>query len=538
MRKQFSGNATLATITDALASDGTTFSTNTAIGYPTAGPFVVMLTRLSDGAQEKILVASRSDVTFTVEQRGYDGTVPAAFASGDQVRHVVDAQTIQEANNHSSSVLDLNSAPEGHWRELDSDSLSASAALTDFPEGNSVLLITSGASPSWGLETTGVATAGTVTTYRVAGPLFLRSWQQYRLHTGITYWRTALTETTWNPWRLVLTSQGGDVTGILNIKSPTPLISFNDTDIAYKWRIYADAGNFRIQNDEPGTFTREPISFNSTQALFDPGTSALPSISFRTDTDTGLIISGANSMGFINGGILIGESLTSGFRLKDGSVSVPSYSFLNEPDTGFYIIGQDDLGFSVGGVLQFRLRGATNSHVIYNGAFVPGTDNALLLGGPSNRWSTVYAGTGTIQTSDELTKSSIQTTSLGLDFIKKLKPVTYKFKEGRRPHEGLLAQEVRNTLDELGIEDFAGYIDPSVGAKKPAKPRKRKEESKEEFAERMKTYKQQVEQYESELKAPKGLRYSEFIGPIIRAVQELSSELTEVRKELEVLKNA
>ena len=45
-------------------------------------------------------------------------------------------------------------------------------------------------------------------------------------------------------------------------------------------------------------------------------------------------------------------------------------------------------------------------------------------------WKTIYSNTGTINTSDQRLKTNILSSDLGLDFINKLNPVSYKFIEG------------------------------------------------------------------------------------------------------------
>lgn len=52
---------------------GQTFTVADATGYPSSGRFVAQLSR-ANSDEEKVLVASRSGTTFTVETRGYDGT--------------------------------------------------------------------------------------------------------------------------------------------------------------------------------------------------------------------------------------------------------------------------------------------------------------------------------------------------------------------------------------------------------------------------------------------------------------------------------
>lgn len=144
---------------------------------------------------------------------------------------------------------------------------------------------------------------------------------------------------------------------------------------------------------------------------------------------------------------------------------------------------------------------ATSGAATVAATFRPATDNALTLGGSGARWSAVWAATGTIQTSDARQKTEIAPSDLGLDFIRALEPVRYRWtvggndngqaRPGRRTHYGLLAQQV---LAALGERDFAGHI-----LSDPADP-------------------------DSE----QGLRYDAFIAPLIAAVQELAARVDEL----------
>jgi len=140
---------------------------------------------------------------------------------------------------------------------------------------------------------------------------------------------------------------------------------------------------------------------------------------------------------------------------------------------------------------------------------IPAADNATSLGNASFKWSVVYAANGAIQTSDENEKTDIAPTPLGLDFVNSLNPVSYKWivggndvvgaqedgtpivepRAGSRTHHGLLAQEVKAALPD-GV-DFGGWVltdkdDPN---------------------------------------SQQALRYDQFIAPLIKAVQELSTKV-------------
>jgi hypothetical protein len=163
-----------------------------------------------------------------------------------------------------------------------------------------------------------------------------------------------------------------------------------------------------------------------------------------------------------------------------------------------------------------------------NGALIPITDNSYALGASGARWSAVWAANGAIQTSDERTKTSIETSQLGLDFINDLQPVSYKFSvggnkvirqvyrdaegnevsqdtegaipseilteeiEGQRTHYGLLAQQVKAAIPE-GV-DFGGWILTD----------------------------------KDDPESQQGLRYDQFIAPLIKAVQELTARVVEL----------
>lgn len=118
----------------------------------------------------------------------------------------------------------------------------------------------------------------------------------------------------------------------------------------------------------------------------------------------------------------------------------------------------------------------------------------------------MYINTSTIVTSDQNLKNSISASNLGLDFINALNPVSYKYNVGGidyvvnsdgshtevevpgvRTHYGLIAQEVKQALEDAGVEDFGGWV-----------------------------------QQEDNTQA---LRYEEFISPLIKAVQELTARV-------------
>ena len=119
-----------------------------------------------------------------------------------------------------------------------------------------------------------------------------------------------------------------------------------------------------------------------------------------------------------------------------------------------------------------------------------GSDDSCDLGSASNRFDDVYATNNTIQTSDKNLKKNIKKTNLGLAFLEKLRPVSYSWKTGKRKHYGFIAQEVEKALDG---EDFGGLVKGVSGDG-----------------------------------GYYGLRYNEFIGPLVKAVQELAARVAKL----------
>ena len=93
-------------------------------------------------------------------------------------------------------------------------------------------------------------------------------------------------------------------------------------------------------------------------------------------------------------------------------------------------------------------------------AFCPNVTNDVPLGLSNKRWSTVYAKTGTINTSDRTKKHDIKDlTEVYEKLFLKLQPKSFIFNDGDRVHIGAISQDVEDAMHELGMsaEDFAGF---------------------------------------------------------------------------------
>ena len=125
--------------------------------------------------------------------------------------------------------------------------------------------------------------------------------------------------------------------------------------------------------------------------------------------------------------------------------------------------------------------------------------------------------------SDRKWKEDVTTSPFGLDFIKSLDVISWRFKDNKgmthkRKFHGMLAQDVLAVVEEKGFSynDFSGvHIDPIYDD----------------------SGKQIGENY--------GIRYEQFVAPLILSVQEVDSEVTqlksrvkELEQEVELLKAA
>lgn len=143
--------------------------------------------------------------------------------------------------------------------------------------------------------------------------------------------------------------------------------------------------------------------------------------------------------------------------------------------------------------------GSNNITIGYNAQVPTGTSsNQIRLG---NTFIT-YAGIQVAWTitSDRRLKSNILDTKLGLNFISKLRPVSYirKNDESQKTEFGLIAQEVEQVLKQEGAENSGMLTITDEGM------------------------------YE--------LRYNDLIAPMIKAIQELKAENDKMKKEIETLK--
>ena len=219
----------------------------------------------------------------------------------------------------------------------------------------------------------------------------------------------------------------------------------------------------------------------------------------------------SNRLIFYNGAIgaqtdLISFTTTGAIRVANGTADAPSYTFTDNTDAGLYSNSDNNVYMAIDGTVRQRFN---------VGYFGPGIDNSYDLGQASFRWDDVRATNGTINTSDRNEKNTITTSDLGLDFVNKLTPVSYKFNDKTRTHYGLIAQDIETVLGTISksATDFAGFCKDTI--------------TEDADGTVLDT---PFDRY--------GLRYTEFISPMIKAIQELSAENTALKARVAALESS
>jgi len=199
-------------------------------------------------------------------------------------------------------------------------------------------------------------------------------------------------------------------------------------------------------------------------------------------------------------------------------------------------VTQATTSVAIGAVAGNNNQGAASTAIGYLAGFINQPANSTCLGANTSvtganqvqlgdSATTTYAYGAVQNRSDERDKTDISDTALGLSFIEKLRPVEYRWdyrekykelnldengnhitdttgapvfteytkdgsKKGTRLHQGLIAQEVKAVMEELGI-DFGGYQDHSIAGGDDVL----------------------------------SIGYTELIPPLIKAIQELTARI-------------
>jgi len=287
--------------------------------------------------------------------------------------------------------------------------------------------------------------------------------------------------------------------------------------------IYANSGELQIQTTSDLTAsTILNLNSNGSSGIITLQTAGTERMRIRAD---GSILFSTTSTLTTDNNTLTAYSTNGYLYLMGGSTGLALTANGNRNNTIYLSETDNNIKF-------FTNATGEKMRITNTGDTQPGTDNAYSLGVSGTRWSAVWAANGTIQTSDEREKKDIIDSDLGLDFVSKLRPVSFKWKvgqnvvtsevikdeegnpildedgkektetvitprEGVRTHYGLIAQEVETLLDG---KDFGGFIHDT----------------------------------ETDVK---GLRYDQFVPLLIKAIQELSTKLDEATTRIKTLES-
>ena len=245
--------------------------------------------------------------------------------------------------------------------------------------------------------------------------------------------------------------------------------------------------------------------------------------SMRIDSSGSLLV-GKTSAGLSNVGAELHQNGTTFFTrgLPSGDSAGTVYMQRNTSDGNilmFYNSSTSNVGSigTVGGYLFIGSSSVQETYIGFNNNYVYPSDNdgafkdnAIDLGNASARYDDIYATNGTINTSDQNEKNTITDSDLGIDFIKRLTPKSYIFNGKTRTHYGLIAQDVETVLGDISkpTSGFAGFIKTDISE-----------------AEDGSDYRY-------------GLRYTEFVAPLIQAVKDQQAIIEDLQARIVALENA
>lgn len=120
-----------------------------------------------------------------------------------------------------------------------------------------------------------------------------------------------------------------------------------------------------------------------------------------------------------------------------------------------------------GDAFSVAVRQNNNTRMTFNtsGHIEAGADNTQTMGTATRRWSEIFAGNGTINTSDGREKTDIESLNASeIAVAKRLKGLVRKFRfqssidakgDAARIHVGVIAQDVKAAFEAEGLDPFA-----------------------------------------------------------------------------------
>jgi archaellum component FlaC len=253
----------------------------------------------------------------------------------------------------------------------------------------------------------------------------------------------------------------GTVSSEISLESGQVTISGN--------RLVVNSTNFQLDGSGNATFSGNVTSANMTGGTIN-GSEFVQSngIFGRTEIKDGMVTAlqimlrpvaaGGGSFAGDSAGYLLISSATMGFY----NGSTMTFSVTRGGSISCTSLDINGVAPSLSGHTHSSLYNGTNQVFLGSGGGFA-SQNGGDLGSPTFRWGTVYAQTGTINTSDRKLKNSIEDLpEIYEQLILRCRPVRFKYNDGTsdRYHTGFISQEVEELMIELGIDskDFGGFV--------------------------------------------------------------------------------
>ncbi len=236
----------------------------------------------------------------------------------------------------------------------------------------------------------------------------------------------------------------------------------------------------------------------------------------RIDSSGNLLI-GTTSTGFSDQGVIITDGQYVGTMDGSHCMTLNRKSsdglmlrfYKDESLVGSIAASGGDLTIGTGDT-GIHFHDGVDSLIPWNTSTANYRDNAIDLGTSSYRFNDAYVTNGVTSGSDRNEKENITQSDLGLTFIKELNPVSYTWKNNNsnRTHYGLISQDIETWLsdNDKNNTDFAGLVKTDVSEEQDGS-----------------SYKY-------------GLRYNEFVSPLIKAIQEQQEQIEALQSEINTLK--
>jgi len=254
--------------------------------------------------------------------------------------------------------------------------------------------------------------------------------------------------------------------------------------LGFSGNVYLNIVGCNFEDEQPTPTQLFPVGFEGTFTFNDVNV-----VNSRLSSYSGAQSLGKSTTTTLGNNVWIldcqdvSASLAVGAKLRDNKGSWQTTANGTAKLTGTTdVIIQTEAGSSSSSVLRFSRSGSANyGQIVYypndtiefsangvsrgqwdtGGNWKPGADNTQALGTGSLRWSVVYAGTGTINTSDANEKQQVRELSTAEKAVaKKLKLLVRAFKfndaviqktDNARTHVGVIAQDVEQAFKSEGL---------------------------------------------------------------------------------------